>query len=224
MPDAKKPTTFEAPQPKIPGVPERSPQKSTDLAALKNLPPQLWAGGGAILLLVIALVWWAHGVTRAAHVAPIEQPPAQPAVTAAPPVETIPVAPGPIATTAEMKEPWSTKRFLYHGSGSNAVPALLVHLPGDVYWAISLQASYGTCELEFVTVAKLRSDYNLAAKHPMIGDPCMHTVYDLTRYEDGPNGLVRGAVVAGVDIRPPLAIEVDLKNNQIIASRIEHTP
>jgi hypothetical protein len=239
--DAKQRKTFEAVQPSIPGVPARAVEKpvpskqsvptekpvpSKQPVANEPVKPQpryLWAGGsGAILVLVVAIVWWAHGVTGAAHVAPlaaIPAPIAQPA--APPPVKTIPVAPGTIATTSEMNEPWSTKKFLYRNPGGDTSPALLVHLPGNSYWAISLRAPYGTCDLEFVSVEKLRSDYNLVARHPMIGDPCTRTVYDLMRYGSGPNGLGRGAVVAGVGVRPPLAIEVQVQGSAIIASRSE---
>ncbi|MFZ0638828.1 MAG: hypothetical protein WA020_08495 [Candidatus Acidiferrales bacterium] len=227
--DAKKPKTFEAAQPSIPGVPARAVQKpvpSEKPAAHEPAKPQpryLWAGGGgAILVLVVVIVWWAHGVTGAVQVAPQAPTPAPIVQPAAPqPVKTIPVAPGTIATTSEMNEPWSTKKFLYRNPGGETFPALLVHLPGNSYWAISLRAPYGTCDLEFVSIEKLRSDYNLAARHPMIGDPCTRTVYDLMRYGSGPNGLGRGAVVAGVGVRPPLAIEVQVEGGEIIASRSE---
>ncbi|MFZ3244800.1 MAG: hypothetical protein WA185_06970 [Candidatus Acidiferrales bacterium] len=241
MPDEPKKTSdLQAAQPAIPGVPVRAAAKPATSAAkpapaapaqqsvakkeAKGQPPYyLWAaGGGAILVLVIALAWWAHGVPRAAHLAPEAAAPAPAARPAPPkPVETIAVAPGPVATTSEMEEPWSTRKFLYRGADGNTTPALLVHLPGDAYWAISLREPYGTCELEFASVDKLRTDYNLAANHPMIGDPCTHTVYDLTHYGSGPNGLVRGAVVAGIGLRPPLAIEVQVEGREIVASRSE---
>ncbi|MGB6483411.1 MAG: hypothetical protein WBE86_07990 [Candidatus Acidiferrales bacterium] len=228
--DAKKPTAFQAAQPTIPGVPARAAEKPASNQQpvaneqTKGQPPYLWAaGGGAILMLIIALVWWAHSVTRAARVAPVPAAPPPVARPAAPPqpVRTIPVAPGTIATTSEMKEPWSTKKFLYRNPGGDTSPALLVHLPGNSYWAFSLREPYGTCELEFASVEKLRSDYNLAARYPMVGDPCTRTVYDLMRYGAGPNGLVRGAVVAGVGVRPPLAIEVQVQDRDIVASRSE---
>lgn len=248
--DMKKPKAFEAVQPSIPGVPAHTGEKPTSnkqpvatkpeklqpapsrqtvtnepakQATATHHPPYLWVGGGgAILVLVIVLVWWAHGVTRAAHVAPAATPPAPVVQTAPPqPVKTIPVAPGAIATTSEMKEPWSTKSFLYRNPDGEVSPALLVRLPGNDYWAFSLREPYGSCELEFASVQKLRSDYNLEAKHPMVGDPCTHTVYDLTRYGSGPNGLARGAVVAGIGLRPPLAIEVEVEGSEIVASRSE---
>lgn len=229
---------FQAVQPKIPGVPEREPPKAKAPAATAlerqdpkpattssaNVPlPYLWAaGGGAILVLVIAVAWWAHGVSGAAQVAPAPATRASAAQPAVPqPAETLPVAPGAIATLSQMKEPWSTRKFLYHYDNGDVVPALLVHLHGDNYWAISLREPFGTCELEFAGVDRLRDFYNLRSKYPMVGDPCTRTVYDLTQYGSGPNGLVRGEVVAGTGSRPPLAIEVQVEGQKIVASRSE---
>ena len=41
----------------------------------------------------------------------------------------------------------------------------------------------------------LQSEYDFSANHPMVGDPCTHTVYDLLHYDGGApdGGLVRGA-------------------------------
>ena len=99
---------------------------------------------------------------------------------------------------------------------------MVVHLPEGGYWAFSLEEPYGRCELEFVTdVAKLRKEYGYPASHPMVGDPCTHTVYDLLRYGSAPAGLVRGEVVRGTAIRPPLAIEVRVEGHRVVAARTE---
>jgi hypothetical protein len=99
---------------------------------------------------------------------------------------------------------------------------MVVRLPGGVFWAISMREPFGTCELEYVTnVQKLEADYQLAADHPMVADPCSHAVYDLTRYSPGPNGVVRGATAKGESIRPPIAIEVRVRGKEVVATRIE---
>lgn len=224
MPDEPKKTNFQAVQPHIPGVPVREPEAATKTAAkIRFQPRSLWAaGGGAIVIIIIALFWWAHGVMKAARTTP---PPTAPVATARPappkPTERLPVAPGPIATVARMKKPWSTRKFLYRRSDGTITPAMLVHLRGDTYWAFSLREPFGTCELELASVDRLRDYYELSAKYPMVGDPCSRTVYDLTRYGSGPNGLVRGAIVAGTGSRPPLAIEVQVEGEEIVASRSE---
>ena len=66
--------------------------------------------------------------------------------------EKLAVGPGEIATTDELARPWSSKKFIFHDPlTSREVPAMVVHLPGGVYWGFSLNEPYGTCEMEFVT-------------------------------------------------------------------------
>lgn len=219
--DAKKPPIFQAAQPSIPGVPARSGEKAAQ-PGTKKQPPYFWAAGGAgIVVVVIALAWWAHGVKRTTQAAPVAAPPVSVAHAAARPAEALPVAPGKIATVAQLEEPWSSRKFVYRYSNGDSFPAMVVHLHGTTYWAFSLKELYGTCELELAGVEKLRDYYEVSSKYPMVGDPCTRTVYDLTRYSPGPNGLVRGAIVAGTGGRPPLAIEVEVQGDKIIASRSE---
>jgi hypothetical protein len=186
----------------------------------------MWIGIGAIVIVLIALGM--HSRNRSSTVsevqtAPVPDPvdlrPAQPAQLTA----NLPLGPGPIATTAEMSKTWSSKRFLFRApQTADDVPALVVKLPGDVLWAISMRAPFGTCNLEYVTnLQKLASQYQLTADHPMVADSCTHTVYDLTRYGSGPNGVVRGAIVKGEGIRPPIAIEVRARGREVVATRIE---
>ena len=229
--ELKKPKAPNAPASKIPGVPERAARKpeNTAQAAENEIPRKsgrashVWEiAGGAILALVIVLIWWARGTSRPSNALPELSPSrsaGQPSQTAT--NGPMPVAPGPIATVAEMKAEWSTKQFLYKETNGDKSPALLVRLPKGDYWAISLREPFGDCQFEFADVEKLQSDYHFAAAHPMIGDPCTHTVFDLAQYGEGPNGMVRGAIVAGAAVRPPLAIEVNVKDGKIIASQEE---
>jgi hypothetical protein len=140
-------------------------------------------------------------------------------------VSGLPVGPGVVATEAELAKPWSAKRFLFHGHVSvDPEPAMVVHLPGGQYWGFSLREPFGTCELEYVTdLRKLQADYHFRADHPMIGNPCTHTVYDLLRYSgSAPNGgLVRGEIVGGTGIRPPMAIEIRTEGKDVVAVRME---
>jgi hypothetical protein len=227
--EPNKTKSMNATTPKIPGVPERpAPKPENSRQVAEENPPDgrrrshLWIGGAAVLAIVIALVWWAHGASTPGNGLPALRSsrsagqPSQAAQNA-----PIPVAPGPIANVADMKQDWSTKAFVYKEANGDKTPALLVRLPKGEYWAISLREPFGNCQMEFASVEKLRGDYNLSAPYPMIGDPCTHTVFDLTQYGEGPNGMVRGAVVTGAAVRPPLAIEVNVKGGKIIASQEE---
>lgn len=231
MPDeSKKPDPLQASQPKIPGVPQahaEEPGAATNAktAPANRKPIYLWAGAGAaVVIVVVMMIWWARASSRAVHPAPATDAPAiaAPAATAAASAPALPIAPGPVATTEELARPWAAKEFLYRHDARDISPAMVVRLPGNRYWAFSLRVPYGTCELQFVTdMVTLRTVYKFAAVHPMVGDPCTHTVYDLTKYGRGPNGVVRGAVVVGTAIRPPLAIEVEVQGHEIVATRSE---
>jgi hypothetical protein len=135
----------------------------------------------------------------------------------------LPVGPGAVATTPEVANPWSSKRFYFRDPAtSKPVPALLVRLPGGTLWAFSLREPYGSCELEYVTNLKqLHDQYGFTGTYPMVGDPCNKTLFDLTQYGNGPSGLVRGEVAQGSGWRPPIAIELRTKGNEIIAARME---
>jgi hypothetical protein len=141
------------------------------------------------------------------------------------PAANLPIAPGIIGSTAELEKPWAAKQFLFRSDLSNGpVPALVVHLPNGQYWAVSMIEPFGSCQLEYVTdLDALRTNYNFRANHPMIGDPCTHTVYDLMQYDSGASdgGLVRGAIVHGAGVRPPMAIEIEVEGKQLRAVRME---
>lgn len=134
-----------------------------------------------------------------------------------------PVAPGVVATAAELEKPWSSKAFTYRDPVTEEeVPALVVHLPRGGYWGISMVEPFGTCQLEYVTdLDRLRSVYDFQADHPMVGDPCNHAVFDLMQYGDISTAEVRGALVHGMGVRPPLAIEIEQHGNQIVAMKME---
>lgn len=244
--DTKKPNRFQTAQPQIPGVPQHQapPQAKTQVQTPSTaqpppnkpeaiqkirqrpnpIPTYLWAcGGGAILIVVIALIFFMRGSARAAHsAAPVESSEATAQPTQAAPAEAEPVAPGRVATTEELTQPWAAKKFLYRTGTGDTIPAMVVHLTGNTYWAFSLQEPYGSCTLEYETdTQKLLNEYGVRSSRPLLVDPCSRTVYDLTRYGNGPNGLVRGAIITGVGMRPPYAIEVQVSGHEILATRAE---
>jgi serine/threonine protein kinase len=134
-----------------------------------------------------------------------------------------------VATTSELARPWSSKRFFFRSlTLSKYVPALIIRLPGPAaqsksYWAFSLEAPFDQCHFEYMDdVAKLSSDYGFQAAHPMVVNPCSHSIFDpLQLKEISGNIFVRGAIVLGHDPRPPYSIEVNVTGNQILALAME---
>jgi len=238
MPDEKKADPFKPTQPSIPGVPLNSAAgarggsanyvgaRGAEVASQKII---LLAVTGAVVLVVILAFMMLHrgsssrasALPGTATATPANSPSAQPAK----PAESWPIAPGPVATVQELEKPWAAKKFLFRDPiTSEPVPAMVVALPGGSYWAFSLREPFGNCDLAYVTnLAQLHTDYNYHAEHPMVVDSCNNTIYDLLRYggaSDG-GGLVRGEIVQGNGIRPPMAIEVRVEGKNVMAVRME---
>lgn len=135
-----------------------------------------------------------------------------------------------VATVQELAEPWSSKTFVFHKPETEeSVSSIVVRLPDSApdqsasYWSFSLQPLFGHCQLEYITdLQKLSSDYKFEAKHPMVGDPCSRAVFDPLQMADMPGGAwARGAIVKGSAFRPPLEIEILIKNDQLVAAKME---
>jgi hypothetical protein len=233
--DNRKSDAFKPQQPKIPGVSDAPAETSNSAASgaatptsntseSEGLPAWITLSIAGVLILIIAGVWWSH---RSASHETVSVPAAMgaesPAEVAPKVQETLPMGPGEIASAEELAKPWSSKRFVFHNQLTDEqVPAMVVRLPNGMYWGFSLREPYGSCEMEWVTdLNKLETDYGFRSQHPMIADPCNHSVFDLTRYGNGPNGLVRGEIVHGAAVRPPVAIEVREQGNKILAVRME---
>lgn len=162
--------------------------------------------------------------------AQIEVPPPPPDPNAALPHAT----PGnpTIADISTLAKPWASLDFFVRDrlSGEN-IPATIVRLPlGSAaapggYYAFSRRAPFGTCELEYISdLNKLRTEYDYkAASHPLVGNPCTHTLYDPLKTTTIPPNEVwtRGAIVQGSDLRPPLGVEIKIQGKQILAIRSE---
>jgi len=183
-------------------------------------------GIGVVLLAGIVLLSGHHSPASAdIHPLPAAVAPAPSNTTKSKAAEKLMVGPGPVATTAELAKPWSEKEFLFRGPlSAEPVPAMVVRLPGGALWGFFLREPFGECELKYVTdLQELADDYGFHAAHPMVVNPCTHAVYDLMRYGGGApdGGLVRGDIVQGAGVRPPLAIEVRTSGKDIIAVRSE---
>jgi hypothetical protein len=229
---------FKPADPKIPGVSLKkesssaappSADQSSGLArfSTSRMPP-LWLilSASSLVALCLLAVWWMRGTSAKEGNAVAEN--TTPAATA---VDTKPaqipeqllVGPGEIATTSELAKEWSAKKFIFRDPlTSREMPAMVVHLPGGVYWGFSLIEPYGSCEMEFVTdMQKLQTEYGFRGSHPMVADPCNRAVFDLMQYGSGPAGLVRGEIAHGAAVRPPLAIEIQVRGKQVLAKKLE---
>ena len=231
VPDQPTSDRFKPEMPRIPGVsaagtPYRAASKKPNLAVL---------GALATVLLVGAAT--AHFVIRPRHAdspAAAEAPQLQVPTPAPDPTANFPratEAEPTVATVDEMAGAWSHKDFFFQdpATGEN-LPALLLRLPSGSatqpagYWALVMRTAYGSCNLEFIRdINKLHRDYGFrAAQHAMIGDPCSRTVFDPEKMTMLPGNIwVRGAIVQGADVRPPLGIELQIKDKKILAIRHE---
>jgi hypothetical protein len=223
------PERFKMDMPQIPGVSAKSASSSQP-----GFKPVRLIGFLAGLIFSLLCIRWVMlpKATELPAVTPtpqIEVPAPAPDANAALPHATE-AAPG-VARVEEMAKPWTSKDFFYKNrlTGEN-VPAVLIRLPTGsanqptAYWAFSLNAPFGNCRLEYVAeIERLKADYGfLAAKHPMVGNPCSRTVFDPLKMMNIPGGVwVRGAIAQGSDLRPPLGIEVEVRGGEILADRME---
>ncbi|MFZ3200524.1 MAG: hypothetical protein WA175_05170 [Candidatus Acidiferrales bacterium] len=240
MPDDKRFDPFKPQQPRIPGVPasvcldklassppdEGLPVPGKTGAGIRKLSASLVAAG--VLIVVIAAFLHSRISSREpdqANSSPAgATSPSSAAAAASKSAEDLPVAPGEVAKADELAKAWSAKRFLFRNPATgDLAPAMVVRLPGGEYWGFSLREPFGNCDLEYVTdMAALQTNYNFSADHPMVGDPCNHSVFDLMRYGTTPSGtVVRGEIEQGGAIRPPIAIEIRKEGNEIRAVRME---
>lgn len=223
------PSNFKPEMPQIPGV-----NSSSSKSSRRN--PLLPLIIGFVILGVLLLLggrWLSRSrPAEPVAVAPTPQidipsPPPDPNAALPHADATNPV----IAQLSDLAKPWSSVDFFVRNNltGEN-IPATIVRLPGGNpaqpagYWAFSRKAPYGTCQLEYVTdLDKLRQEYDYrAAKHPLVGNPCSHTLFDPLRTASLPgNTWIRGAIVQGSEIRPPFVVEIKIQGKQILAIRSE---
>ena len=227
MQETLPPTKFKAEMPQIPGV-GGSPATS---AAWSGKPVVLSVGFGAVLVLLGGIVWWTvHSMGRpAARTSEVtEALPAEPAESA--PVSLPAAGPVTAATVEELAKPWSAREFVYIDPVTHSsVPAMVIHLPGGTansaasYWAFSLEAPLQNCHLEYVAdLHDLATRFGFHAAHPMVASACDGTIFDPLRMGTIASGAwVRGEIVQGAGLRPPIAIEIKVKGAILIADRIE---
>jgi hypothetical protein len=231
MPDQPQSERFKAEMPEIPGV-SAEPSSPRPLSA--NPAVLLVVGLLAVLLVCFLGSRWLLRTKHAEAPAAATPPQLEVPAPAADPSAALPraTATAPdIASVAEMAKPWTTKDFFFANRLTDRdIPALLVRLPtgsatqADGYWAFAMSAPFGNCQLEYLQdMEKLKSEYDFrGVKHPMVGNPCSRTVFDPLKMTSVPgNAWVRGAIVQGSDLRPPLSIEIKIEAKSIQAVRME---
>jgi hypothetical protein len=226
MADHQTPTHLKAEMPRIPGV--TGPRKPTSNPMLPLVIGLVVIG----IILLFAVRWLSRSKpepSRAEQAPQIEIPPPPPDPASLLPhaTEADPV----IANIGDLSKPWSSADFFVRNrlTGEN-IPATIVRLPSGSpnlptgYWAFSRKAPYGSCQLEYIAdLSRLRGDYGFArANHPLVGNPCSRTLYDPLKTSNLPGDVwMRGAIVQGSDIRPPLGVEIKIQGKQILAIRSE---
>lgn len=222
---------FRADMPQVPGVIAGGPSRKGP-----SINPAIPLGIGIAAVLLVALLA-ARMISHPKAVEPIVAAPAPQIEVAAPAVDPDSLLPHAtstapeIASVSEMSKPWTSKAFFFvnHLTGEN-VPVVLVRLPqgsansAEGYWAYEVNVPFGNCKFEFITdLNHLANDYGFqGARHPMVGNPCSHSVFDPTKMSEIPgNFWVRGTLVQGSDVRPPLGIELKIQNKNILALRME---
>jgi hypothetical protein len=220
-----KPGRFHPEMPNIPGVGNTRRKASVGTNATRLA--QIGGLAAAVLLIAVGILWWVRSpVHKAAEPGSPEPATTEPSAPAPATTPEASAAEGPTvaATTEELTKPWSAKKFNFVKPVTHEnLDAMVIRLPGGGLWAFALQEPYGRCELEFVAdLGQLAKQYGYRASHPMVANPCNSTVYDPLKI--GPLGggvWVRGEIVQGGGLRPPISIDVQVSGNSIVADRIE---
>jgi hypothetical protein len=220
---------FRPDMPTIPGVGPGARQGGSSLGGL-DTQRLLQIGGiaAAVVLIVAVLFWWVKNKSRGeANSSSSNADSTEQAVPTPPlsnPIPAVHEGPTLAATMDELSKPWAAKKFTFVNPLTlENIPAMVIRLPGGEYWAFSLQGPFGRCELEFVTdLGRLASKFRFNASHPMVVNPCDGTVYDPLKVGAlGGNTWVRGAIVQGSGLRPPISIDVKAIGRSIFADSIE---
>ena len=218
---------FHPEMPRIPGVGARQPGMSQTSEGPSPQRLMQIAGIAAVVVLLLgSVVWWAKSRARTKAEAAPEVEVTDETAPVPPPAAVAPAVDGPVvaASVEEVSRPWSAKKFNFIKPITREnIPAMVLRLPGGELWAFSLESPTGRCQLEFVTdLAALASKYQYRASHPMVVSPCDRTVFDPTKVgELGGNTWVRGEIVQGSGLRPPISIDLKVRDRSIIADSIE---
>ena len=212
--------------PQIPGVSQSSGRASSGSGGIDSKRLTQIGGIAAAALVLAGLFWWIRSKPRATGNPSNDSEVAQDSSAPAVPAPTPQFGDGPTvaATVDELSKPWAAKKFTYVDSLTQEhTAAMVIRLPNGEYWAFSLQAPFGTCQLEYLTdPGEVAAKYGYNAAHPMVVNPCDKTVYDPLRVGPlGGNTWARGEIVKGSSLRPPISVDVKVSGKSILADQIE---
>lgn len=117
----------------------------------------------------------------------------------------------PVASLAELAEPWSAVKFTLPEADGDLLPCIVIRLPGGGWYASSLICPHNKCEIIYmIDPASARATFDVDVKTPVLACPCHFSVFDLPR---------QGQVIAGPAPSPPLQLTVEVRDNNVFVSR-----
>jgi hypothetical protein len=208
--------------PRIPGV------GNAPTRARLRIKPLLAVILAALLCATVFGLWLSHRHrTDLKASAPAEAPTSSSPASNASSTKTD-TDPNAVATLDELAKPWSSKKFNFVDPKShNSVAGIVIHLPasgpGESFWAFSLNTPFSRCQLQYETdLSALSQRFAYPAGHPLVVSDCDGILYDPLKMATLPDGSwVRGDIVRGGGIRPPINIQVEVVGRDLVAKRIE---
>ena len=165
-------------------------------------PTQIAGIAAAVLMVGLAIAWWARRTPRPVAGALSPDSVTLPGAISFPPLPSSTTSDGSlhVASVEELAKPWTAKKFKFVKPFTHeSVEAMAIRLPGGALWAFALQEPFGRCQLEYVTdLPRLAKQYEYQASHPMVVNPCDGTIYDPTKVGSlGGDVWTRGEIVQG---------------------------
>ncbi len=211
-----------AEMPRIPGVKQAPPR------ARLQLKPLLTVIVAALLCASGFALWLLHRRNTDLNTSDAEAPAHNVSAANASSTTTVDREPNAVGTLYELAQPWSSKTFRFADPKTQqSVPAMVIHLPGPpaepAFWAFALTNPLSRCQLQYVTdLSALSQRFAYPAAHPMVVSDCDGILYDPLKMATLPDGTwVRGDIVRGGGIRPPISIQIEVRGRDVIAKRME---
>jgi hypothetical protein len=204
--------------PRIPGVAQKPPRAPLQLKSLLTV----------ILAALLCASGFALWLSYRRHAAANSSATAEIAAASASSARKGDTEPNAVATLYELAAPWSSKTFSFVDPNTRqSVPAMIIHLPGPPaepsFWAFALTSPFSRCQLQYLAdLGALAHRFGVSAAHPMVVSDCDGAVFDPLKMATLPDGSwVRGDIVHGGAIRPPISIQIEVRGRDIVADRIE---